>query len=117
VQGDDPRARCLDGTSPGLFIHQGEETDKFLIFFDGNGYCYGTTSSEILDGCYQFRNDQRGSSQLFTSDLAPYYLADGITSIDPDRSQFASWTKIILLSCDGALYQGSVEDPIKYKDR
>jgi hypothetical protein len=113
VWGNDPRARCLDGTSLGLFIHQGKETDKFLIFFDGRGYCSGTTSSEILDDCYQFTNDQRGSSQFFTS----YHMAYGIFSTDPEASQFASWTKVILMSCDGAMFQGSANDPIKYKDK
>lgn len=34
-------AKCLDGTPPAIYVHQGSETDKFLIFLEGGGYCQG----------------------------------------------------------------------------
>lgn len=35
IHNTDPQARCLDGSSPALYIHEGGEANKFLIFFTG----------------------------------------------------------------------------------
>lgn len=32
VHTTDPDAKCLDGTPPALYVHEGSEKDKFLIF-------------------------------------------------------------------------------------
>lgn len=37
----DPDARCLDGSPPALYVHQGTQKDKFIIFLEGGGYCEG----------------------------------------------------------------------------
>lgn len=37
----DPDALCLDGTPPLLYLHEGAEKTKFLIFFVGGGVCTG----------------------------------------------------------------------------
>jgi hypothetical protein len=39
VHNTDPKAKCLDGSSPALYFHQGEEKNKILIYFQGGGYC------------------------------------------------------------------------------
>ncbi len=38
-------AACLDGTPAGLFYHMGSgaNKNKFLLYFDGGGYCNGNT--------------------------------------------------------------------------
>ena len=46
-------AACLDGSPPGLYIHEGTEKSKFMIFFDGGGYCGGNTLDETLKACYK----------------------------------------------------------------
>ena len=63
IHNTDPNAKCLDGSSPAVYLHQGEEKDKFLIYFQGGGYCQGTSLSEVLDSCYQRSKTQLGSSK------------------------------------------------------
>lgn len=43
IHNSDPNAKCLDGTSPALYVHEGGDSSKFLVFFVGGGYCKGTT--------------------------------------------------------------------------
>ena len=39
IHNSDPMARCLDGTSPALYLHEGGDDKKFVVFFVGGGYC------------------------------------------------------------------------------
>lgn len=41
VHTTDPDAKCLDGSPPALYVHQGSETKKFVIFLEGGGFCQG----------------------------------------------------------------------------
>ena len=36
-------AACLDGSPPGMYLHEGTgpNKDKFLIYFEGGAYCGG----------------------------------------------------------------------------
>ena len=40
-----PEAKCLDGTSPALYIHEGSQTNKIFIYFFGGGFCQGNSLS------------------------------------------------------------------------
>ena len=44
IHNTDPEAKCLDGTSPALYLHEGGDTKHFLVFFVGGGFCAGLTS-------------------------------------------------------------------------
>jgi hypothetical protein len=44
----DPEARCLDGSPAALFIHQGSEKDKFMIYFEGGGMCSGINQNAAI---------------------------------------------------------------------
>ena len=48
VHTTDPDARCLDGSPPAIYVHQGTETDKFLLFLEGGGFCQGETQNAVL---------------------------------------------------------------------
>jgi hypothetical protein len=48
VHSTDPDALCLDGTPPLLYLHEGTEKNKFLIFFFGGGLCTGMTLDETI---------------------------------------------------------------------
>lgn len=39
IHNTDPEAKCLDGSPGALYVHEGTEKDKFLIFMFGGGYC------------------------------------------------------------------------------
>ena len=35
-----PDAKCLDGSPAGYYLRAGSNTSKYLIFFEGGGWCY-----------------------------------------------------------------------------
>ena len=113
IHESDPDAKCLDGTPPALYLHEGGDDKKFLIFFVGGGYCEGTTLNEVLESCYRRSFGDNGSSKDYKDELVS---PGGYLSTDTNRSQFATWTKIIIFYCDGAHHQGFNKDPISYKD-
>lgn len=47
----DPEAKCLDGSPSLLYLHQGNDKNKFLIYFVGGGLCSGLTLNQTLDDC------------------------------------------------------------------
>lgn len=48
VHTTDPDAKCLDGSPPALYVHQGTETKKFLIFLEGGGFCQGESQAAVI---------------------------------------------------------------------
>lgn len=42
--------RCLDGSSPGLYYHEGTAPNnrKFIIYMDSGGFCNGFTLEQTL---------------------------------------------------------------------
>jgi hypothetical protein len=112
IHNTDPKAKCLDGSSPAVYFHQGAEKNKFLIYFMGGGFCEGTSLSEVLESCYQRSKTDYGSSK----NLAETVEGQGYLSTDPAKNKFAAWTKVIFNYCDGALHQGSTNSSYRYKD-
>lgn len=45
---DDKDALCLDGTKGAYFISEGKDKTKFMIFFEGGGWCGDSTSKKDL---------------------------------------------------------------------
>lgn len=48
IHNSDPRAKCLDGSSPAIYLHEGGDTTKFIIFFTGGGFCASSSLEETL---------------------------------------------------------------------
>lgn len=111
VHNTDPNAKCLDGSPPVLYYHEGGDLSKFLVFFIGGGMCEGTTLDQTLNSCYIRSQSMLGSSNLWPETLA----GDGYLSTDGSISDFANYTKIIFGYCDGSLHQGLRTNPISYK--
>lgn len=46
----DRGAACLDGSPPGLYIHEGTgaNKNKFMLYFDSGGFCGGGSLSETI---------------------------------------------------------------------
>ena len=108
----DGEAKCLDGTPGLLYVHEGGQTDKFLIFFQGGGLCGESTLAKTTQSCYQRSKTMLGSSSLWPDTLA----GQGYLSTNSSMSKFANWTKIIFGYCDGSLHQGNRNASIKYKN-
>lgn len=113
IHNTDPNARCLDGSSPALYIHEGGDPYNFVIFFNGGGSCGGPDQQSVLENCYQRSKTDLGSSSKLPDTLT---VNGGYLSTDPAKSKFYNWLKIIIQYCDGSLHQGSNSNPIKYKD-
>ena len=41
IHNSDPEAKCLDGSSPAIYVHEGGDKSKFVLFFMGGAYCQG----------------------------------------------------------------------------
>ena len=111
----DADAKCLDGSSPALLIHQGSEKDKILIYLMGERTCdvQGNSINAALDECVRRTKTTEGSSKYWEAQTAADGL--GILETDPALNKFASWTKIIIPHCDGSLFQGNNKDVVKHK--
>lgn len=48
IHNTDPEAKCLDGSSPALYLHEGGDTKRFIVFFVGGGFCSGLTTEQVL---------------------------------------------------------------------
>lgn len=113
IHNTDPNAKCLDGTPPMVYLHEGGDTKNILFHFFGGGACLGTDLSSTLEQCYQRSKGNLGSSSK-NPDIY-HGQNSGILSTDPTKNSFANWTKIIIVYCDGAFHQGNNQNPVQYK--
>lgn len=81
IHNSDPEAKCLDGSPALLYLHQGTQKDKFLIHFEGGGFCAGLTLSEAIDFCYNRSKTHLGSSKYWPEQKQ----YDGYLSVNADN--------------------------------
>ena len=43
IHDTDTEARCLDGSKPAIYVHEGGDTSRILIYMLGGGACVGNT--------------------------------------------------------------------------
>ena len=60
----DPRAKCLDGSSPALLISEGDPNFIQVHLMQG-GNCKGNTEEEVLQNCYERSQTELGSSTFW----------------------------------------------------
>ena len=58
-------AVCLDGSPAGMYIHEGSglNKNKFMVYFNGGGLCYGLTLADTLESCYKRSSTSLGSTK------------------------------------------------------
>ncbi len=49
----DPEAKCLDGSSPMIYLHEGGDTKHILFHMIGGGACMGLDLPSTLESCYK----------------------------------------------------------------
>lgn len=49
INGADPEAKCLDGSSPALYIHEGSDPNNILIVISGGGFCQSNTLAGTIE--------------------------------------------------------------------
>lgn len=65
VHGTDPNAKCLDGSGPMIYLHEGGDTKNLLFYFIGGGACLGVDLSSTLENCYKRSKGRFGTSTLW----------------------------------------------------
>ena len=48
IHNTDPEAKCLDGSSPMIYLHEGGDAKKILFHLIGGGACLGTDTASTL---------------------------------------------------------------------
>lgn len=107
-------AKCLDGTQPGFYYHKGSESEKWIIFFEGGGWCGTPDPNTSLENCYERSLTDFGSSKNYPE--KKNYDGDGLLSNKRDRNKyFYHYSKIYVKYCDGTGHQGFNTEPFTYK--
>lgn len=78
VHNTDPEAKCLDGSSPAVYVHQGSEPSKIFIMLIGGGTCAQEDLQSTLVDC-AIRSKTLLGSSLFWPD---YYDSKGLGILD-----------------------------------
>lgn len=60
-------AACLDGSAPGIYIHEGKGANKnnYLLYFEGGGFCGEPTLAATIESCYKRSLTDLGSSKKY----------------------------------------------------
>lgn len=68
----DRGAACLDGSPPGIYVHegQGENKNNYMIYFEGGGFCGEPTLADTLQSCYSRSFTDLGSSKKYPSTMS-----------------------------------------------
>lgn len=102
-----PRAKCLDG-SPGRYYWRAAASNassqKFLIFFEGGGFC-----TDIHD-CLDRSQGYLGST---VNDTHHMPLHDPYFDLNATRNPLlSSFNHVYVRYCDGAYYSGDRQEPV-----
>jgi len=107
-----PNARCLDGSMAGYYLREGSSLQRYLIFFQGGGWCYDQecnppTRNGTLRNCRERAKTRLGSSKDWWKHKK---FSWGMQSGDWYRNPvFYNWTLVYVPYCDGASLTGSAE--------
>ena len=124
-------AACLDGSPPQYELFRNESSQKWILFLEGGGWCYGQTpnatkkscagrggfvwppTSEIQSGSAS-KNEAAADRSAFggSADIGGIMAQD--PAINPD---FHSWNKVFVHYCDGASFGGFATDPVAVSTR
>lgn len=106
-----PDARCLDGSMAGIYVRKGAEPKKFLIFFEGGGWCYDASCSPSREGtiadCRKRSLRSLGSSRGWRQQKG---RLTGMLSADAGQNPvFHNWTLVYVPYCDGTSWLGNAQ--------
>jgi hypothetical protein len=121
-------ALCLDGSKYQFYLQDGfdEGKWKFLLFFEGGGWCSKKVYNSTLESCLKRMQTFLGSSSnsfsnKFTNFFGKFVLLKRISNyLSQDRQlnpDFYNWNKIIIKYCDGRGFVGYNKEPVYYKNK
>lgn len=93
-------AKCLDGTAPAFYYRKGSLTTKWLIFFEGGGWCGTPDPTTTLADCYSRSQTDLGSSKNYPSTSS--FDQWGILSpLYANNKYYYEYNKVFVKYCDG----------------
>lgn len=118
-EGTYPDAVCLDGSRAGYYLRKGT-SDKYLIFFQGGGWCYHRCESPSREGtlsdCRDRSKSRLGSSKSWYSTMDDGWLRGMLSSKQKVNPVFYDWTLVYVPYCDGMSLSGNaVVDGLYFK--
>lgn len=107
-------AKCLDGTSPAFYYYKGALANKWIVYFEGGGWCGTPDPSTTLADCYARSQTDLGSSKNYPATQS--FNGWGILSpVYSDNNYYYDYNKVFIKYCDGTGHQGTHKDPVPYQ--
>ncbi|CAJ1458987.1 unnamed protein product [Effrenium voratum] len=119
-----PGTQCIDGSPANLYLAHGygDGRRKWVVFFQGGGWCTGTSGSPHLPGycpqedvahpdlCEERSRGYHGSS--LSDSESRDFTRRGCLSGDSDiNPMMYNWNRVMVRNCDGTLFLSSAELP------
>jgi len=100
-------AKCLGGGPPAYNFRLNPNSDKWILFLEGGGWCYGPDFNSTVASC-------RGrASTAFTTSAPAADGYGGVLSSNPAiNPDFHTWNAVFIRYCDGASFGGARTDPV-----
>lgn len=102
-------SKCLDGTNYKFLFSKGNAADKFLIHFEGGGFC-GLNTDPLID-CEKRAQGQFGSSNYVS--ILMRFIFSKYSRIFSQKVEynplFHDWNKVYIRYCDGMMHTGNTE--------
>eukprot|EP01083_Nonionella_stella_P188643 695803_1 len=98
-------AVCLDGSPANYYFAPGEQSTKYVIFFQGGGWCFNEAD------CWSRANSSLGSTTKdpTTQDFNKIGFLGNDSSSNP---LFYNWNRIYVRYCDGMSLAGDLTEPV-----
>mmetsp|Transcript_21927 Transcript_21927/g.39421 ORF Transcript_21927/g.39421 Transcript_21927/m.39421 type:complete len:388 (-) Transcript_21927:21-1184(-) len=98
-------ALCLDGSPAGYYLRPGHP-HKWVILFEGGGWCYNNKTCEERRGRFGFLGSM-------TYKPKEYYIRQNFGSGDHETNpDFYDWTHVLFVYCDATSFLGNRADHI-----
>ena len=59
---ENSEGKCLDGSPNGYYFSENKKSKNHIFYFDGGGFCNGTTVNDTIESCYNRSLTKMGSS-------------------------------------------------------
>ena len=109
-------AKCLQGTPPSYELRLNASSDKWVLFLEGGGWCYGLTPNATVVACAHRAMAQAQAETARVSEAeAGRPTADygGVMSSDPSvNPDFHGWNAAFIHYCDGASFGSNSAEPV-----
>ena len=118
------RAKCIDGSNYKFLFSKGygKGSSSFYFFFEPGGFCGDHTYSRtkydtVIPNCYDKTKLNLGTNRItFIVKHMLTFITRMLSQSKLFNPNFYNWNKVFVRYCDGALYQGSLDEPIIYNN-